>query len=76
MSNYAWLCEYGSSAVANTYGIVIQTEDYDGVERFWLERKESLGELNDAEQKKLESLQQQSYKFVNAWRESLLIICQ
>lgn len=69
MSNYVWLCEYDSSAVANTYGIVIQTEDYDGAERFWLEHKEWLGELNNAEQQKLESLQQQSYKFTNAWRE-------
>lgn len=73
MSNYAWLCEYGSSAVANTYGIVIQTEDYDGVERFWLESKEKLGGLSGLERQKLENIQQQSYKFTTAWRERKFI---
>ena len=30
MSNYAWLCDYTNCSV-NTYGIVVQTDDYDAV---------------------------------------------
>ena len=42
MSNYAWLCDYGSHAVANTYGIVVQTPEFDGVELFFLEQKKKM----------------------------------
>lgn len=69
MSSYAWLCDYSSHYVTNVYGMVIQTAEFDGVERFWLERKGELGKLGDAEQKKLEKLQQSSYKFMDSWRE-------
>ena len=41
MSNYAWLCDYGSHAVANTYSIVVQTPEFDGVELFFLEQKKN-----------------------------------
>ena len=39
--NYAWLCDYGSHAVANTYGIVVQTPEFDVVELFFLEQKKN-----------------------------------
>lgn len=39
MSNYAWLCDYTNYSVANTYGMAMQTEEFDGVERFWLYEK-------------------------------------
>ncbi|STY99022.1 Uncharacterised protein [Moraxella lacunata] len=39
MSNYAWLCNYGSHYVTNTYGMVIQTAEFDGVEYFFLSEK-------------------------------------
>lgn len=71
MSDYVWLCNYGSHYVAETYGMVIQTADYDGVERFWLKRKEELGELTGVEKKKLEDVRQSSYKFTDSWRERI-----
>lgn len=42
MSNYAWLCEYGSHALANTYGIVVKTVEFDGSEIFFLEEKKNM----------------------------------
>lgn len=39
MSDYVWLCNYGSHYVTETYGMVIQTADYDGSERFFLAKK-------------------------------------
>lgn len=42
MSDYVWLCKYGSHYVTETYGMVIQTTEFDGVERFFLEQKKNM----------------------------------
>ncbi|MGK8250757.1 hypothetical protein [Moraxella lacunata] len=39
MSNYVWLYEYRSFSIANTYGIVVKTVEFDGSEIFFLEEK-------------------------------------
>lgn len=72
MSNYAWLCDYTNCSV-NTYGIVIQTDDYDGSERFFLDKKESLNQLSDAEQKKLNDLRECGYQFMESWDKRAFI---
>lgn len=56
MSDYVWLCKYGSHYVTETYGMVIQTTEFDGVERFFLEQKRKYGHINDAELQRLEHL--------------------
>ena len=68
MSNYAWLCDYGSHAVANTYGIVVQTPEFDGVELFFLEQKKKCNAITSDEMKILEALDASETKFWRAWK--------
>ena len=68
MSNYAWLCDYGSHAVANTYGIVVQTPEFDGVELFFLEQKKKCNTITSDEMKILEALDASETKFWRAWK--------
>ena len=72
MSNYAWLCDYTSCSI-DTYGIWIQTDDYDGSENFFLEKKERLNQLSDVEQKKLNELHKSIYQFMKSWHERVFI---
>lgn len=69
MSDYVWLCNYGSYYVAETYGMVIQTAEFDGVERFFLEQKRKYGHINDVELQRLEYLKKINLDFNNAWHD-------
>lgn len=66
MSNYAWLCDYLRSE-AHTYGMVIQTVDYDDAERFFLEKKKKYATISDVESLKLEQLQNLGGNFYTNW---------
>lgn len=69
MSNYAWLYEYGSHAVANTYGIVVKTFEFDGSEIFFLEEKKKYGTLDSLEESKLELLDKIHLDFDDTWHD-------
>lgn len=69
MSDYVWLCKYGSHYVTETYGMVIQTTEFDGVERFFLEQKRKYGHINDIELQRLEYLKKINLDFNNAWHD-------
>lgn len=73
MSNYAWLCDYGSHAVANTYGIVVQTPEFDGVELFFIQQKKECHTITDDEMKILETIEEADIKFWRAWKNYELI---
>ncbi|WP_314341699.1 imm11 family protein [Simonsiella muelleri] len=73
MSNYAWLCDYTNYSVANTYGMAMQTEEFDGVERFWLYEKEKIGQINNEEQQMLDNIRIPYLKFFDAWHNRELI---
>ncbi len=69
MSDYVWLCKYGSHYVTETYGMVIQTAEFDGIERFFLEQKRKYGHINDVELQRLEYLKKINLDFNNAWHD-------
>ncbi|QMT31798.1 imm11 family protein [Alysiella filiformis] len=73
MSNYAWLCDYTNYSVANTYGMAMQTEEFDGVERFWLYEKEKIGQISNEEQQILDNIRIPYLKFFDAWQNRELI---
>lgn len=73
MSNYAWLCDFGSHAVANTYGIVVQTPEFDGVELFFIQQKKECHTITDDEMKILETIEEADTKFWRAWKNYELI---
>lgn len=67
MSNYAWLCKYSSHYVTNTYGMVIQTDQFDGVELFFLEQKKC-NTITSDEMETLEAIDKLETKFWQAWK--------
>lgn len=66
MSNYAWLCDY---SVAKTYGMVIQTAEFDGSEIFFLDKRKKYDGLNDVETSRLEFLDKIHLGFDDTWHD-------
>ncbi|WLF84794.1 imm11 family protein [Moraxella sp. ZY210820] len=69
MSNYAWLYEYRSFSIANTYGIVVKTVEFDGSEIFFLEEKKKYDTLDSLEESKLELLDKIHLNFDDIWHD-------
>lgn len=69
MSDYAWLYEYRSFSVANTYGMVVKTSEFDGSKIFFLEEKKKHGALDNLEASKLELLDKIHLSFDDTWHD-------
>lgn len=68
MSNYAWLCDYLRSE-AHTYGMVIQTAEFDGSEIFFLDKRKKYDGLNDVETSRLKFLDKIHLGFDDTWHD-------
>lgn len=76
MSNYVWLCNYSSHYVAETYGIIIQTPEFDGARLFFLEQKKKCNNITNDEIGLLEAIDKTETKFWQVWKSYEFVLQQ